>query len=481
MSGVPISRGEGGRVVLEPDAIDSLRARVGERLIVSGHAEYDEARRVWNGMIDRHPAAIVRCRDNADVMAAVAFAREHGVVLAVRGGGHNVAGFGTCEGGVVIDLSPMCQVRVDPKARTVRVGGGATWADVDRETQAHGLAVPGGIVSTTGVAGLTLGGGQGWLRRTYGMTCDSLISADVVTAEGRLITASEQQDAELFWALRGGGGNFGVVTSLEFRAYPVGPMVAFAGPAYPLESARAVMAGVRDFVETAPDEVNVSTTWWTIPPAPAFPEELHGRAVIVVGAVYAGAPESGESVLAPLREIDQPLLDLSGTLPYGALQQMFDPFFPSGALHYYWKSLYLKGIEDDVVRTVADHVAARPSSLSMVSIWALGGAFGRVDSTATATGARNAPFLLEILGNWDDASASETNIRWVRNLFRAMEAHGTGKTNVNFPGLGNDPEFGRAAFGDHWARLVRIKRTYDPTNLFRLNQNIPPGGTAAPA
>ncbi len=476
MEGIQVTRLSGETGVLEPQAIDGLQARVGNQLIVQGDPAYDAARRVWNGMIDRHPALIVRCRGNADVIASVGFAREHGLLLAVRGGGHNVAGFGTCDDGMVIDLSPMREVRLAPNEETVRVGAGATWADVDRETQVRGLAVPGGIVSTTGVAGLTLGGGQGWLRRTYGMACDSLLSADVVTADGNLVTAREDEHAELFWALRGGGGNFGVVTSFEFRAHPVGPMVAFAGPVYPLERAPTIMEAVRDFAEDAPDEVNLSTTWWSIPPVPAFPEELHGRAVIVVGAVYVGPPERGGKILDPLRRIEEPLLDLSGTLPYGALQQMFDPFFPSGALHYYWKSIYLAGLGDEVVRTVADHVASRPSAMSMVGIWALGGALGRVDASATATGSRDAPFLLEILANWDDPSAADANIRWAKELFRAVEPHGTGKTNVNFPGFGDDPEFGRAAFGDHLDRLQSIKKRYDPTNLFRLNQNIAPVG-----
>ncbi len=354
------------------------------------------------------------------------------------------------------------------------MGGGALWSDVDRETQAFGLAVPGGIVSTTGVAGLTLGGGQGWLRRTYGMTCDSLVSADVVTAAGDAVVASETENPDLFWGLRGGGGNFGVVTTFEFRAHAAGPMIAFAGPAYPIESADAVMEAVREFAGDAPDEVNVSTTWWTIPSIPAFPEELHGRVVIIVGAVYVGPTERGEKLLRPLREIEQPLLDLSATIPFTALQQMFDPFFPSGSLRYYWKSIYLAGLGEHVVRTVAEGVAARPSQLSMVSLWALGGVLGRVDASATATGPRNAPFLAEILANWDDSADADASVKWARDLFRALEPASTGKTNVNFPGMGDDAGFGRAAYGDQWARLVELKRRYDPANLFRMNQNIDP-------
>ncbi|HUF11552.1 MAG TPA: FAD-binding oxidoreductase [Longimicrobiales bacterium] len=453
-----------------------LRARLGAQLVTPADSAYDDVRRVWNGMIDRRPSLIARCRGVADVVAAVEFAREQELLLAVRGGGHNVAGFGTCEGGLLVDLSPMRGVRVDPARRLVRAGGGATLGDVDRESQAFGLAIPGGIVSTTGVAGLTLGGGQGWLRRTFGMTCDSLVSADVVTAAGALVTASETENPELFWGLRGGGGNFGVVTSLEFRAHPVGPMIAFAGPGYPVESAQAVIAGMRDYAAAAPDSVNVSATWWTIPPLPAFPEQLHGRTLIVVGGVYAGAPEDGERVLQPLRELDERLLDLSATLPYVALQQMFDPFFPARELQYYWKSMYLAGLDRDAVATVADHVAARPSARSMIGMWALGGALGRVDPSATAAGGREAPFLLEILANWSDPADAGANIEWARTLFDAMRPYGTGTTNVNFPGLGDDAEFGRAAFGDNWKRLVEVKRTWDPTNLFRMNQNIDPTG-----
>ncbi|MGD8729650.1 MAG: FAD-binding oxidoreductase [Gemmatimonadota bacterium] len=469
-----MTRLDGGTGTLGADAIEPLRAELGERLILEGDPAYQDARGVWNGMIDRRPGLIARCRGAADVVASVRFARDHEMLLAVRGGGHNVAGFGTCDGGMVIDLSSMRDVWVDRRTDTVRVGGGATWAEVDRETQLFGRAVPGGIVSTTGVAGLTLGGGQGWLRRTYGMACDSVVSMDVVTADAEVVRASATENDDLFWALRGGGGNFGVVTSFEFQTHPVGPMIAFAGPAYPLEQATSVMSAVRAFAEKAPDRVNLSTTWWSIPAVDGFPEDLHGRPVIVVGATYVGSPEDGERVLAPLREIDEPLLDLSGTLPYVALQRMFDPFFPAGTLQYYWKSMYLADLGDDAVHTVAEHVASRPSPMSMAGIWTLGGALGRVDASATAAGARDAPYLLEILANWSDPAEAEANIQWARGFFDAMEPHGTGKTNLNFPGFGDDDDFGRAAFGNQMARLAGIKRRYDPMNLFRLNQNIDP-------
>jgi hypothetical protein len=462
---------------LDLTALDDLASQLSGEVIRPGDPRYDEARRVWNSMIDRRPAAIARCRGVADVIACVRFAADRGVLLAVRGGGHNVAGFGTCDGGLVIDLSAMRSVRVDPERRVARAEGGATWGDLDRETQVFGLAAPGGIVSTTGIAGLTLGGGQGWLRRTYGMTCDNLLSADVVTADGQLLVASETENADLFWAIRGGGGNFGVVTSFEYRLHPVGPLVAFAGPVYRLDQSAQVMAGFRDFVADAPDEINAAVTWWTIPAVPGFPEELHGRAVAIIGAVYAGPPSQGETQLMPLREIAQPMLDLSATLPFTALQQIFDPFFPAGQLRYYWKSLYLARLDDEVVAESVDWIERRPSAMSMASAVALGGALGRVAPDATAAGERSAPFLLEILANWTAPEETEANVTWARGFFSAMERFGSGKTNLNFPGLGEDPRFVRSAVGQSYERLVTLKRAYDPTNLFRLNQNIDPRET----
>lgn len=463
---------------LDPGATDDFAGKLRGEVIRPGDAAYDEARGVWNGMIDRRPALIAQCRGVADVVASVRFAAEHELLLAVRGGGHNVAGFGTCDGGLVIDLSSMRGVRVDPERRTVRAEGGATWGDVDRETQLFGLAAPGGIHSLTGIAGLTLGGGQGWLRRTYGMSCDNLISADVVTADGRLLVASEAEHSDLFWALRGGGGNFGVVTSFEYRLHPVGPMVIFAGPVYPLEESTCVMAGFRHFVADAPDAINASATWWSIPAVAGFPEELHGRAVVILSAVDTGPVEAGEARLMPLRRLAEPILDLSSALPYTVLQQLFDPFFPPGEQRHYWKSLYLAGLDNEVVDEIVTWIRCRPSSNSMAGVWALGGAFGRTDPAATATGERTAPFLLEILANWAEPEETAPNVAWARDFFTAMERYGVGKTNLNFPGLGEDHGFVREAFGPNYGRLAALKQKYDPTNLFRLNQNIPP---AAPS
>ena len=373
-------------------AVSELRAKLGDRLISPDDASYEDARRVWNGMIDKRPALIARCHGVADVVDCVRWASDHDVVLAVRGGGHNVAGFGTCDGGLVIDLSSMKGVRVDPGNHTARVQGGATWGDLDRETQLFGLAAPGGIVSTTGVGGLTLGGGQGWLRRTYGMACDSLLSADVVTADGQFLVASEAENSDLFWALRGGGGNFGVVTSFEFRLHDVGPLVAFAGPVYPLEHAPQIVAAFREYVASAPDEVNASAVRWTIPSVAAFPEALHGQDVLILAAMYVGPSEEGEKVLQPLREFDAPVLDLSMTLPYVALQQIFDSFFPPHELHYYWKALYLADLSDDVVEIILNWAEECSSPLSMAVITATGGALSRVFPGATAAGDRQAPY-----------------------------------------------------------------------------------------
>jgi len=310
------------------------------------------------------------------------------------------------------------------------------------------------------------------------MSCDNLISAEVVIADGQVLIASEAENADLFWALRGGGGNFGVVTSFEYRLHQVGPIVAFAGPVYPLEESERVMAGFCDFIADAPDEIDASATWWTIPAVAGFPEEVHGREVLIVGGVYAGTPVEGEEHLMPLRQLGTPILDLSASLPYTALQQIFDPFFPSGELRYYWKSLYLAGLTDDAVAEIKNRVEQRPSAMSMISLPALGGAMSRVAPDATAAGERDAPFLLEILANWAEPEETEQNVTWARDFFASMKRFGTGKTNLNFPGLGEDPQFLRSSLGRNYGRLAALKQTYDPTNLFRVNQNIDPRDAA---
>jgi len=393
--------------------------------------------------------------------------------VAVRGGAHNAAGFATCDGGIVIDLSPMRGVRVDVDNRLVRAEGGATWGDVDHDTQAFGLVAVGGIVSTTGVAGLALGGGQGWFRRTFGMTCDNLVSADVVTADGRLLSVSETAYPDLFWALKGGGGNFGIVTSFEFRLHSVGPMVAFVGPVYPVEKARTILGRFRDFALGAPDEVNVNAVLWSIPGGSAFPQHLHGRDVLIIGGTYAGAAERGHEILRPLREFDEPILDMSATIPYCTLQQLYDPFFRKGEFLHYWKAIYVDRLTDDVLEAIVAGSASRPSQRSLLAIWALGGAMARVGNDETPVGSRLAPFLLEIIGTWPEPKHTEQNVVWVRHVFETMHSFSSGKINPNFSGAGEDNQrFVRAAFGDHYQRLANVKHAYDPTNMFRLNQNI---------
>jgi hypothetical protein len=473
MTTLAARRLSGAETQIDRRAIDELAQDLSRPPILPESAGYEEARRVFNKMIDKRPALIVGCDSVADVLRAVRFAREHDLIVAVRGGAHNAAGFATCDGGMVIDLSPMRGVRIDVEHRLVRVEGGATWGDVDRETQAFGLAAVGGIVSTTGVAGLSLGGGQGWFRRTFGMTCDNLVSADVVTADGRLLSVSETAHPDLFWALKGGGGNFGIVTSFEFRLHPLGPMVAFAGPVYPVEKARAVLGRFRDFALGAPDEVNLSAALWSIPGGSAFPQHLHGRDVLIIGGTYAGSPERGHEILRPLREFDDPILDMSATIPYCALQQLYDPFFRKGEFLHYWKALYLDRLTDDVIEAIVGGCASRPSQRSFLVIWALGGAMARVGNDETPVGSRAAPFLLEVIGSWPEPAHTEQNVVWVRHVFETMHWFSSGQINPNFSGAGEDNErFVRAAFGDHYPRLAKVKRAYDPTNMFRLNQNI---------
>jgi FAD/FMN-containing dehydrogenase len=463
----------GAETPIDSRAIDDLAQHLTRAPILSTSVDYEEARHVFNRMIDKRPALIVRCGGVADVLRAVRFARDHDLLVAVRGGGHNVAGFATCDGGIVIDLSPMRAVRVDVDNRLARVEGGATWGDVDRETEPFGLVAAGGIVSTTGVAGLTLGGGQGWFRRTLGMTCDNLVSADVVTADGRLLNVSASAHPDLFWALKGGGGNFGIVTSFEFRLHRLGPMVAFAGPVYAMDTARTILRRFADFASSAPDEVNAVAVLWTMPGGSAFPQHLHGRDVVIIGGTYAGAPERGHEVLQPLRAFDEPVLDMSTTLSYRALQQLYDPFFRKGEHLHYWKAIYLDRFTDEAIDAVVGGCTVRPSPRSMLAVHAVGGALGRVGNDETPIGSRSSPLLLEVIGSWSEAAHTEQNVVWVRHVFETMHAFSSGRINPNFSGAGEDNErVVRAAFGDHYQRLANVKHAYDPTNMFRLNQNI---------
>jgi FAD/FMN-containing dehydrogenase len=435
---------------------------------------YDAARAIWNGAIDRRPACVARCTGVADVVAAVRFARERDLLVAVRSGGHGVGGHALCDDGLVIDLSPMKGIRVDPAARTARAEAGVLWGELDRETQLHGLATVGGIVTHTGIAGLTLGGGIGWLTRKHGATVDNLVSVDLVTAEGALLTASGDENPELFWAIRGGGGNFGVVTSFEYRLHPVGPSV-LAGPIFhPLEDAREVLAFYREFIATAPDEMTTIFELSVAPPAPFLPEHVHGKPIVMVGACYAGAPEHGIEVVRPLKEFGNPLVDLLEPKPYTALQSMFDPSVPHG-WHRYWKSVELPPLTDAAIDTLVEHAAAQTSPKSYCIVFQLGGALARAREGETAFSQRDAAHNVNINAVWtEDDPEGERHVAWARDFYSAMQPHAGERVYVNF--LGDEgAERVRQAYADrHYERLVELKRAYDPTNFFRLNQNIEP-------
>jgi hypothetical protein len=438
---------------------------------------YDDARIVWNGSIDKYPAIIARCCGVADVIDAVNFARANDLLVAVRGGGHNVAGNSVCDGGIVIDLGAMNAVRVDVAARRVRAAGGATIGDVDRESQAFGLAVPLGIVSQTGIAGLTLCGGHSWLTRKHGFACDNLVSVDVVTADGRYLSASETENAELFWAMRGGGGNFGIVTSFEFEAHPIGPEVTLCATFYPMEGAAATFRRWRDFVVGAPEEFTSQFAFWSVPPHEMFPVELHGRAVVIASGLHCGSVADGERFIQPLRELSKPLLDISGPIPYIAAQQAFDPFFTIKRERMnYWKSLYLDALDDDAIDRIVARGLDRPNPWTLMPIRHMGGAAARVPADATALGGRDAPFMLSIDTAWTDAGDSERAIAWTRDFWDEMRQGTRGSIYLNFVSADEDNEaMLRAAYGDgNYERLVDVKTKVDPENFFRLNQNIRP-------
>ncbi|HEX2129501.1 MAG TPA: FAD-binding oxidoreductase, partial [Solirubrobacterales bacterium] len=461
------------------DPVEDLAARLAGELITPVHAAYDGARRVWNGMIDKRPALIARCAHANDVAKAVEFARERDLALAVRGGGHNVAGTASVDNGLVIDLSLMRAVRVADSGRTVHVQGGATWADVDRVTAPLGLAAPGGVVSETGVAGLALSGGVSHQRRRDGMTIDNLVSAEVVVPDGRCVTASASENSDLYWALRGGGGNFGVVTSFELRLHDLGPEVFGLNVAYPIEDAVRVLTGWRDTVADAPDELSTYGCVWTLPAVDVLPEELQGLAYVGVGGMWAGDPAEGERATTELRELATPLIDMSGRFDYLEYQASLDPFFPAGR-RYYWKAHYLDGFSDDAIATTADWSIRRPSRDTLVIVRHCGGAISRVEAEATAFGDRSSEWMLSIDSTWQDAADDETNIAYTREFWDATMPFSDGKTYFNFPGLLEDNEAAvRSTYGANHARLAEIKAAYDPENLFRLNQNIEPAGSGS--
>jgi FAD/FMN-containing dehydrogenase len=454
--------------------LEPLREQIRGELISPADEGYEAARSIWNGAIDRRPACVARCSGVADVVAAVRFARERDLSVAVRSGGHGVGGHALCDGGLVIDLSPMKGIRVDPAARTARAQAGALWGELDRETQHFGLATVGGIVTHTGIAGLTLGGGIGWLMRKHGATVDNLLSVDLVTAEGEVLAASEGENADLFWGIRGGGGNFGVVTSFEYRLHQVGPIV-LGGPIFhPLEDAADVLRFYREFIADAPDELTTIFNLRLAPPLPFLPEDVHGKPIVMVGACYAGPPDEGFEVVQPLKQFGKPIVDLLEPKPYTALQSMFDPSAPHG-WHYYWKSVEVPPLTDEAIETLIEHASALTSPKSYCIVFQLGGALGRVGESETAFSQRQAAHNVNINAVWtEDDPDAERHIGWARGFFDAMQPHASGRVYLNF--LGDEgPDRVRQAYGtEQYERLVELKRKYDPTNFFRLNQNIEP-------
>ena len=451
---------------LAEDTVAAFKTTLRGALLRPGDDGYEAARTLWNAMIDKRPALIVRCVGVADVIQAVNFARTHDLLVAVRGGGHNVAGNAVCDGGLMIDLSPMKSVHVDPVRRTARAEPGATWRDFDHETQAFGLATTGGVIPTTGVAGLTLGGGIGWLMGSYGLSCDNLLSVDVVTADGRLLQASATENPDLFWGVRGGGGNFGVVTSFEYQLHAVGQVLG-GMVIHPVERARDVLKFYREFTRTAPDALTSMAVCLTSP---------EGAPVVALLVCYNGPLAEGEKVLQPLRAFGPPVADHIGPMAYTALQNMLEAGFPAG-LQNYWKSNFLQDLSDDAIAVMVDGFAQMPAPTSALAIEHISGAVSRVSEDATAFTHRQAPYNLLIVGIWPDLANNDTNIRWVRQTWDAMQPFSSGGVYVNYLGQAADEgaERIKEAYGvAKYERLLALKKQYDPTNLFRLNQNINP-------
>ncbi len=456
---------------LEEARVEEFRAALRGEVIQPHDEGYDNARKVYNAMIDRHPRLIARCADVADVITAIGFGRENDMLVAVRGGGHNGGGLGVCDDGLVIDLSLMTGVRVDPTSRTVRVGPGCQQGAADHASHAFGLAVPAGIVSTTGIAGLTLGGGHGYLTRKHGLTIDNLLEADVVLADGRFVTASERENQDLFWALRGGGGNFGVVTSFLFRAHPVSTV--FGGPMFwKIDDAREVMEWYRDFLPKAPEELFVFFGLKTVPSAPPFPEHIHGKNICALIWCYSGPIEKAEGEIRPVRDLPPPIFEHVGPMPFPALQSLFDPLLPPG-LQWYWKGDFVRELPNEAIDTHLEYGSKPPSPLSLMHLYPIDGAVQRVDRDATAWSFRDARWSMVIAGIDPDPANAEKITTWAKDYWNALRPHTAGGAYVNFM-MEEGQERVQATYRENYERLAAIKKKYDPTNLFRVNQNIKP-------
>lgn len=468
---------DSGTAAVSAAKIDALAGRLRGSVLADGDAGYDDARTIWNATIDRRPGLVVQCKDAGDVAQAVRFARDNALLVAVRGGGHNIAGNAVCDGGMMIDLSQMKAVRVDEAAQRAVVQPGATLADVDRETQAVGLAVPTGINSTTGIAGLTLGGGFGWITRKFGLTIDNLVSAEVVTADGETVRASESENPDLFWALRGGGGNFGVVTSFEFKLHKMGPEVLAGLVVHPFADAEAVLKQYRKVVAAAPDELTCWVVMRQAPPLPFLPEEWHGKEVLILAMCYCGDMQAGEKATAALRSIGKPIVDVVGPNPFAGWQQAFDPLLTPGARNY-WKSNDFLQLSDAVIDMSLAAVAALPDPQSEIFIAHLGGAMTRVDLAATPFPQRKRHFVMNVHTRWSDPAKDQPCIAWARDLFDRTAPHAAGSVYVNFMPSDDGGRMAEA-YGPNMDRLRKIKAKYDPKNQFRLNHNIPVHENAA--
>ena len=459
--------------VIGDATVGDLQAAIRGQVIRPGDEQYDGARAIWNAAHDKRPALVIRCTGTADVVAAVEFARSQGLPVAVRGGAHSIAGFSTCDDGVVIDLSPMTAVMVDPERRRAVAQGGATWADFDHETQAFGLAATGGLVSSTGLGGFTLGGGIGWLMRRHGLALDSLVGAEVVTADGRLLHASAQEHPDLFWALRGGGGNFGVVTSLEYTLHPVGPTVLGGLLFFPAESAKDVVTGWRQLTASMPDELTSLVNLATAPPVPFLPESVHGKPIVVVAAVHCGALDTAEQDVAPLRTLAQPIFDHLGPVPYVQMQQALDPLWTPGA-HNYFTSAILDGLPDTAVDELISQWGAKPTPDSELHVHHAGGAMARVPASDTAFSQRDAAYILNVIARSPDGAGFADDVAWARGARDALSAYGPDTMYVNYTGDGDEDKVRASYPPETYARLVAVKDRFDPTNMFRFNQNIRP-------
>jgi FAD/FMN-containing dehydrogenase len=468
--GVPLGK------PLEEAAVQELAAGFRGELIRPEDDGYDGVRAVYNAMIERRPALVARCTGVADVIAAVNFARENDLVVAVRGGGHSVPGYGVCDGGVVIDLTPMKGIWVDPISCTARAQAGVTWGEFDRETQQFGLAVTGGRVTHTGISGLTLGSGSGWLERKLGLTADNLLSAEVVTASGEFLKASESENEDLFWGLRGGGGNFGIVTSFEYQLHPVGPIVVGGMLLYPFSKAKELLSFWRDYLDTAPDELGGAPGFLTAPPAPFVPEHMKGQLVAALLVCYAGSPEEGEEVVRPLKEFGPPAVDLVQPMPYTVVQTLVDPANPPGRRNY-WKAENMGELSDEAIDTMVEHAARITSPFSVMLLEPKGRAISRVGEDETALGGRDAAHTIYAFAMWEDPAETDIHIAWAREFMLAMEPFTIPGVSLNFS---SDQNMNKVVgfFGpEKYERLVALKNKYDPTNLFRLNQNVKPTAT----